>query len=520
MRSAAFVALIMLSSIQAVLPSLAAGTRMAAALPQISERTSQAMETGEAIGHGIAPGGTVAEPRPAAEPIPESGHLSGTASFRTTVTAKDLDLGLKALEWRLYDQSRERLLRALDSLNKTRDGMNLKAIARLSLAEAYLGLENYPRTQLMLGEAKLAIFDAFGAESQEAARYYADLAELSLSMNQIPAASAAATQNLRIIEKRGKVGYELAQAQVLMGRVSSKQSFYDEAKDYLKKALPVLEMAPGKDRLDYANALQALAVVEKKLGDEPESAELMKKCLAIKDDAMSLSKSQEQKGIVKYQWTEGMYGSRQIVDPTYPLKYMVIGGVRVACTVVRSYKHVGVLISLANCSNHPLHLSVGSATLEKLSPGRKFMVYCDPGLIDEVLEEDVILDRTWRRRTLCHIQKSRRIPGYLKNGFLDTDDFFGNNEFGLYGAWDNALRDAPPIVTREQFFYDEKPKHSDQELLGFMRGNGSIRPTYIETGGARTGVIFFLRERWDDALVRIHIGNAELQFPFHLAPGQ
>jgi hypothetical protein len=178
------------------------------------------------------------------------------------------------------------------------------------------------------------------------------------------------------------------------------------------------------------------------------------------------------------------------------------------------------LISLANCSNHPIALSVGAVDLVKVNPGRKSLVFCDPGLIDEVLEEDVILDRTWRRQTLCHIQKSRKIPGYLKNGALDADDFLGNNDWGLYGMWDSHLRDAPPIVTREQFFFDERPKYADQEILTFMRGNGQVRPTLIETGGARSGVVFFLRERYDDALVRLFIGNAELRFPFHVTPGQ
>lgn len=456
----------------------------------------------------------------AAHAVPAGSTLEGTASFRTSIGSKDYDLGMKALDARMYAQARDRLLTALLNLNKTRDNVNQKALARLSLAEAYLGLENYPRARLMLGEAKQACFDAFGADSDVAARYYKDLAELNLASDQVADASEAANQCLKLLERRGEKGREFANAQALLGRVLFRQAYFEEARENYKKALPVLELDPGRDRMDYANALQGLAVVEKKLGEEAESAEVMKKALAIKDDAVLLPKTRDDRGVVKFEWTEGLQGSRQIVDPTYPLKYMVVDGVRVACTVVRSYKHIAVLISLANCTRQPVQLAVGAVTLERTAPGRKDMVFCDPGLIDEVLEEDVILDRTWRRRTLCYIQKSRRIPGYLKNGVLDTDDFFGNNEFGLYGAWDSALRDAPPIVTREQFFYDEKPKGADQELLGFMRGNGAIRPTYIETGGARTGVVFFLRERYDDALVRLNIGNAELQFPFHMAAGQ
>ena len=455
-----------------------------------------------------------------AHAVPPSHSLEGTASFRSSLNAKDYELGLKALDARIYSQARDRLLAALVTLNKTRENAAQKVVARLALAEAYLGLENYPRAKLMLDEARPACQAVFGPESEEMVRYFYNSSELSLASNDIAAASTAANQCLKLVERSGRKGRELANAQALLGRVLFRQAYFEEAKEAYKKALPVLEMDPGRDRIDYAKVLSGLAEVEKKLGEEQESAELMKKSLAIKDDAVSLPKSPDEKGVVKYLWSEGMYGSRQIVDPTYPLKYMVVDGIRVAVTVVRSYKHIGVLISLANCSKQPIQLAVGPVRLEKVSPGKKEMVFCDPGLIDEVLEEDVILDRTWRRRTLCHIQKSRRIPGYLKNGVLDTDDFFGNNEFGLYGAWDSSLREAPPIVTREQYFYDDKPKGADQELLGFMRGNGAIRPTFIEVGGARTGVVFFLRERYDDALVRLNIGNAELQFPFHFAAGQ
>ncbi len=494
MRATASVALTAICLVQAL--SCLAATHTASMVPKISERS------------------------PSTSSAEAENRLTGTASFSASLTARDYDQGLKDLSLRLYGPAKERLARALESLSKTRDGNEQKARAKLSLAEAYLGLENYPRAKTMLEEARLACFETFGANSEEVVRYYADLAELNLETGTAASATQAADQCLKLVEKNGKQGFELAKAQVLMGRVLSNQNYNEMARDFLKKALPALEMAPGIDRLEYANALASLALVEKKMGNEDESAEQMKKAFAIKDDAVDLTKTESQKGVVKYKWTEGLYGSRQIVDPTYPLKYMVVDGVRVACTVVRSYKHMAVLISLANCSPKPLHLAVGAASLEKLSPGRKLMEYCDPGLIDEVLEEDVILDRTWRRKALCHIQKSRRIPGYLKNGVLDSDDFFGNNEFGLYGAWDSHLRDAPPIVTREQFFYDERPKHGDQEILGFMRGNASVRPTYIETGAARTGVVFFLRDRWDDALVRVKIGNAELQFPFHVAPGQ
>ncbi len=449
--------------------------------------------------------------------VGSSATLTGSASF--SAWERDFELGNRALDARLYKEAELRLNRALLQLNKTRNRAEQKALAHIGLAEANLALGNLSRARLLLEESRELCSTSFGAESLQMARLYADLAEFNIIEGKITAASDNANKSLKITEK-AKDPRQLAIAQTLMARVMCKQQYYEDASEYLKKALQILEMQPGRDRLDYANALLYYGIVEKKLGDEQQSDEYMKRALALRGDAVSLDKTEDQRGLVKFDWIEGVYGSRQIQDPIYPLKYMVVDGVRVACTLVRSYKHLAVLISIANCSPQPVALSVGAVKLEKVAPGRGFMSFCDPGLIDETLEEDVIMDRTWRRRTLCHIEKSRKIPGYLKNGVLDVDDFFGNNTFGLYGAWDNGLRDEPAIVTREQFFYDEKPKSSDQELLGFMRGNGAARPTFIETGGARTGVVFFLRDRYDDAVVHIHIGNAELNFPFHTAPGQ
>lgn len=444
-------------------------------------------------------------------------NLVGALQFSTNLRTRDYELGVNALEARLFADAEYRFKRACQSL---KDGSQMYVLARLGLAEAYLARDNFDRARVVLNELRSSLISGFGSDSNEIARYFAADAKLSLVAGRADAALSAAEESLRIRSSNMGSQRDLALALCLYGKALHLKSYFAEAKEYFKKSLKILELEPGKDRIDYADALEALSRVEKKLGNEKESSELMKKALAIKNDAVKLQLTADHAALVKFDWEEGLYGSRQIIDPVYPLKYMVVGGVRVAVTLVRSYKHLAVLVSLANCSDHPLQLAAGVLSLEKTSPGHEKLEFCDPGLIDEVLEEEVILSKTWRRRTLCHLQKSRRIPGYLKNNSLDADDFFGNNEFGLYGAWENSLRDKPPIVTREQFFFDDKPKGSDQEILGFMRGNGAIHPTYIEAGAAKTAIVFFLRKRYEEALVRVSIGNAELTFPFHTAPGQ
>lgn len=450
----------------------------------------------------------------------ESSVMKGSATFRAQVSAsKDFEIGMKALEARLYVEAEKRLSRASIELRKTRSTEKERVIARLGLAEAYLGMESPSRARTVLNEVRGECFAHFGAESAECARFNFDYADLLMQEGKYDAAIKLAEQCLQSLEKNGKP-FDVALCRILIGKIQTKQTYFDHAKQSFKAALPALELEPGRDRLDYAEAFYGLAIAEKKLGNEDAANESMKKALAIKDDAVQLEKTDEQLGQVQYDWIDGMPGSRQIGDPLYPFKYMVIDGLRVACTLVRSQKHMAVLISLANCSKKPLAVAVGKVTLEKVNPGRKFLYYCDPAYLDNVLEEDVVLGLTWRRRWLEHIQRSRKIPGYLKNGALDPDDFYGNNVFGIYGAWDTNLREAPPIVTREEFYYEGHKPQADSDLLTFMRGSASsIRPTIIEPGGARTGLVLFLRERYDDAEVALHLGNAVVKFPFHVPAG-
>ena len=504
------------------------GVFLACAVRQPVRADSDIAAAGELPSAGttsVIPAGSPASANPVASPpapsaSPSESVLKGSASFRVASPAsKDYDIGMRALDARLYKEAEQRLAKASIELRKTRNLERPRVLAKLGLAEAYLAQGMTMRARTTLSELRADCFSIFGAESPEVARYHLELGEELLQEGKLEHALQSAEECLRILTKNGSA-LDVAISNVLIGRIQLKQTYFDEARKSFRKALATLELEPGRDRLEYAYALSGLAMAEKNAGHEDESAAVMKKAIAIKDDAVELDKTQDQKGLVTYEWIDGMPGSRQIADPLYPFKYMVIDGLRVAVAVVRSQKHMGVLISIANCSKKTLAVAVGKVELEVVNPGRKFMYYCDPNYIDTVLEEDVVLGLTWRRHWLEHIQKSRKIPGYLKNSILDPDDFYGNNVFGTYGAWDSALRDAPPIVTREQFFYDENKPPPDTDMLTFMRGSSSsIRPTIIEPGSARTGLVMFLRERYDDAIVRMHLGNALIEFPFHVPAG-
>lgn len=448
--------------------------------------------------------------------------LSGMTSVRANISARNYEGGMRALELRFYKEAERRLEKAWFEFRKNAKDKDFELLSRLGLGEAYIADEKAAQGLRILEPAKQEFVQHFGKQSLETGRLIHDLAKAEFAESNPVKAMVYAHEALAIRQKiLGNEHHDTAVTLCLLARIQDSQGMYEDAADNFSKALSVLELHPGGERLDYAEALYGLAAAKRHLGDETESRKLAQNAAAVKDAAVRFDKTPATKGIVKFAWENGISGSRQIPDPVYPLKYIVVNGLRVACTVVRSDKHMAVLISLANCSKQPIQLAVGPVVLEKTSPGRQALSFCDPALMDIPLEEERISDHTWRRRWLCHIQKTRRIPGYLQNGELDPENFFGNNVFGLYGNWDLIVVDAPPVVTREHFIFDQKRLPYDVDLLGFMRGSSSdIRPTLINPGDARTGLVFFLRQRYETARVRLIIGNAQIDFPFQAAIGE
>jgi hypothetical protein len=216
-------------------------------------------------------------------------------------------------------------------------------------------------------------------------------------------------------------------------------------------------------------------------------------------------------------WEQGSPRSRLIADDEYPLKYVLVDDLRVAATAVRSENVIGVLISLANCGRSRIQLAVGPTRLEQMKPKHKDFLYVPPQILDIPLEEEHITDLTWRRRWLNHIEKNRYIPGFLKNNALDVDNFFGNNQFGEFGNWPVIANEETPIVTREEFLYGKK-RQPDISTINFLsRGSNGYRPTYLDPGESKTGLVFFKQERFDRAQIDINIGNTMIEIPIDSA---
>lgn len=459
-------------------------------------------------------------PRKAAFATPP---LAGNATVNSRAI-RLLDEAAQAIQNRFYKEAEKKYQLVVKEIHRGFHDPKAACLTRIGLAEVELhGNEDAQAALKTFASAQQLCDTTYGASSEQMARLEFGTAEAYLSEGKVDKALEHCKRSLAVRTQIDDESHETGVTIALLGRIEHARGFYKEAKETLSRALKILEVKPGVDMLDYANALYAFGLTRLAAGDEEGANAAIEKARGMQDLAVNLNKTPDRKGVVHFTWEDGVPECRQVFDSVYPLKYMIIDSLRIAVTLVRSDKHVGALVSLANCSREPMQVAVGPVVVEKTSPGsRSKMFYCDPGLIDTPLEEECVSNLTWRRRWLCHIQKTHRVPGYLKSGVLDPDNFYGNNVFGTYGCWDGSLKNAPPIVTREQFYFDSSNEKtlSYNDVERFMaRSSGGFKPAFIDPGDARTGVIFFLRQRFDTARLRITLGNAVIDFPFQAVAG-
>ncbi len=466
------------------------------------------------------------EPAPPARKAAFAGttSLTGNAIVTTAPAVRLLEAAELANEHRLYKEAEIKYQAVIHEIHRGYHEPKALCLTKIGLAEIAFKADEDSQTAIRSLLSSIPLCNtAFGASSDQMSRIEFGLSEAYLCEGKLDKALESCRRSLNIRNRIDANGHDTGMTLALLGKIEHARGFYKEARENFAQALQILEIKAGLDMLDYANTLYAAGLTKLAAGDEAEATVTIEKARGMQDLAVNLNKTPDRRGLVHFAWSDGVPECRQVYDSVYPLKYMIIDHLRVAVTLVRSDKHLAAVVSLANCSREPLQVAVGPVVVEKTSPGsRSKMFFCDPGLIDVPLEEECVSNLTWRKRWLCHIQKTHRIPGYLKSGMLDPDNFYGNNIFGIYGCWDGSLQNTPPVVTREQFFFDSNNEKtlSYNEVERFMaRSSGGYKPALIDPGDARTGVVFFLRQRYDSARVRVMIGNAVIDFPFEAVAG-
>lgn len=436
----------------------------------------------------------------------------------------DFLAGQTALHKFKYAEAERRFLSAWEQLRKRNNHDARLFKTRLCLADAELGLRKFDSAERNYLMVLTGARQMFGPASDEYLRALNGATRVSLELDKLQRAAQFNAQALSVASQMPKSNRDACIAEANNGAVLLKQGALGEANSVLSKTLSIIESLGGNNDDLLQGVLYDLALSFARQGESEKAEPYFAKAFALKEQSVVYDRPFKQAGIVTMRWEDGSPRARQMWDPEYPLKYMHLKNVRVATTIVRSENLVSVLISIANCGRERVQIGVGDVRLQSLSPAKKDLVWIDGNILDRVLEEDHVNNLTWRRVWLSHIQKTRRIPGFLKDGALNTDNFLGNNVFGPYGHWPVMAFTEPAVVTREQFYDDIAleavvPGDVPKPIAAFANNSGSaLRPTFLEPGDARTGVVYFQRERFDAARLHINLGNVIFEFPFS-APG-
>jgi len=445
--------------------------------------------------------------------------LQGQASVTHDTWIRYYQAGTQALDKRLYALAEQRLSAALAELRR-RNVSDIRIVqTKESLGRALLGLEEYEDAERILTDAVMRASKLGASGDGARARASEALAETLFARGKFTKAEPMAKQAIDDAERagvneprfRGKAYMTLADNLAAKG-------FDNDAGELYKKSIALLEKETTSDEHDLGEALYRYGLLLRAQDNQAEATTAFNRAFAIQDKLSHHNKALINAPRLNVLWQEGNPRARVVPDQDYPLKYVYVNGLRVAATLVRSENVIAVLISLSNCSRNRKELALGKVSLLQQSPKNKSFRYVAPVEIDVVLEAQHVTELTWRRRWLNHIEKTRRIPGYLKDGLLDVDNFLGNNTFGLYGSWQSVARNETPIVTREQFLYspyrDPDPNDSADFLSQTPLGT---RPTYLDVGDSKTGLLYFGQERFDKAVLKIVIGNNVVEIPFDSA---
>lgn len=445
--------------------------------------------------------------------------LHGSASVTNDAWIRYHQAGTQALDKRLYEHAQQRLNSAWNELRR-RGIDDIRVVqTKEALGRAYLGLERYGDAERVLADT-IARANKIGDTADGAkARAMQALAETLLARQNLEKAESIAKQAIVQADKPG-LSETRTKARAYMNLADSlaARGLDVDAAEAYRKSLSLYESISNADPHDVADAQYRLALLLRAQGHEADAQAMFDRAFATYDSLAQFNKALVNAPRLTVHWEEGSPRARVVPDQDYPLKYIYVDGLRIAATLVRSENVIAVLVSLSNCSRERKELAIGKVSLQQLVPKNKEFRYVHPTELDMTLEAEHVTELTWRRGWLNHIEKTRRIPGYLKNGQLDVDNFFGNNIFGPYGSWQTVAHSETPIVTREQFLYSpyrDTPQNRHADFLSHTPVG--TRPTFLDVGDSKTGLLYFGQERFEKALLKIVIGNTVVEIPFDSA---
>lgn len=442
--------------------------------------------------------------------------LKGTAEVETSLWGRSYSAGLKACESRDFDEAERKLLFASREAAKfgRRDERSIKT--HVALGKLYRLTERYGAAEREYNEALPLARKVLGAQAEDLAECEHGLAWINIFNGKFALAEQYARQAVDIREKLfGAEDYRVGLSLNVLATVTGRQGWHDEAEGLYKRSLEILQKSAPSDDMNLADALRTCALYLQSRGQMGEAAQLFDRSFDLRERATKFDLPSCQNSSVVICWDRGAPAAKVISEGKYPVEFMNVNGLRVASMVVDLGYRLGVLISIRNNTFRRADVGLGPVVLDVLAPkpGRISPVDLDPSL--QVCEERAFAWLTRNQPFVYNLLITRKTAGFLENGLPDIKHELGANVFGMYGHWGTSTGESLSrkygYARAETIMETEKTQSKYVKNLDFL-------PTVLEAGESRTGIIFFTNPIFQEAVLRLNIGNTTFKFPFHAPP--
>ncbi len=429
----------------------------------------------------------------------------------------------KSYAARNYQDAEKKLITAIREAKHVGAEPTRLLESRLLLANVLLAEERFPEASDLYGWCLQEAKSLMGTKSAEYAQSLYGMAALCLRDNKVEKAENYARQSLAIREQLyGPDHADVGKALVLLATILVQESWFDDAQPLYERGRQILEKSPGHEQLDLADALRQEGKFLQDRGERVAAQRLFQHSFSIKEKAVRIDRPNTISGDVRFRWEEGSPMAQEIIDSDFPLRYISVAGVRVAVTVIDLWELLGVLICITNVTEQREEVGLGKVVVElakeEANTRAQVIHEVDPKGIDRIRRERNMWDLTQNRPWLANIQKTRTVRGLVPPHGHDL--FRGPNVFGIYGEWPGVSHLKPAragiLPSREGLQYEAEVVVEQPALVRSGQGKMSgLVPIVLEPLESRTGELFYLNPRGEDVLIKVPVGNATFEFPFH-----
>ena len=442
--------------------------------------------------------------------------LKGEAEVETSLWGRSYSAGLKACEQRDFDEAERKLLFAAKEAMKMgrRDPRSIKT--HIALANVYRLTERYGAAEREYNEWLPLARKFFGADNEETAQCEYGLSWINIINAKMSLAEQYAKQSVAAREKLfGNDDYRVGLSLNVLAAVTGRQGWHDEAESLYKRSLEILEKNAPSDDMNLADALRSCALYLQSRGQHGEAAQLFDRSFDLRERATKFDLPSSRNSSVVFAWDRGAPAAKVISEGKYPVEFMNVNGLRVASMVVDLGYRLGVLISIRNNTFRRADVGIGPVALDVLAPkpGRIVPVALDPSL--QVCEERAFAWLTRNQPFVYNLLITRKTAGFLENGLPDIKHELGANVFGMYGQWGVSTGEA--LSRKYGYARAETIMETDKTQSQYMKSLDFV-PTVLEPGESRSGIVFFANPIFQEAVLRLTIGNTTFKFPFHAPP--